>query len=169
MDRHFRHSSRPARWNGTDLESVDRGGPAEVEVWAGWTEDDTQLWEAFTAIQTAGGDAVQLRTVPAYAYGLNYGDIVEYAVSAEGPLVISRVRSPGGQATFRVWLGAEPHVDAWRHIAETYAKRGCVVDVLTVSLVALSCAVEDSCTIEAMLKEDAGRTGLVWEHGTPID
>ena len=167
MDRYLRHPSRPARWSGTDLEPVDPPLSVEVEVWAGWTEDDTKVWEALNAIPVAGEQAVQLRTVPAYAYGVNYGDTVEYVASAEGPQVVSRIRIPGGQATFRIWLGADPDTSAWRPIAESYAKQGCIVDVLSASLIALSCSVEHAGTIQAILEEDAARTGLVWEPGTP--
>lgn len=167
MDRYLRHSSRPARWSGTELVPVEAASRAELEVWAGWTEDETGVWEALNAIPIGSEDAVQLRSVPAYAYGLNYGDTVECVASAEGPLVIRAVASPGGQATFRIWLGANTDPSAWRPIAESYAKRGCIVDVLTVRLIALSCAVEDSKAIQAMLDVDTARTGLAWELGTP--
>lgn len=167
MERHLRHPSRPALWSGTELVPVEPALPEELEVWAGWTENGTRVWEALNAIRVSGEATVRLLSVPAYAYGLNYGDIVDCVASAEGPLVIRDVRSLGGQATFRIWLGADTDPSAWRPIAESYAKSHCIVDVLTASLMAVSCALEDSKVVRAMLEGDAIRTGFAWEPGTP--
>lgn len=166
MDRYLRHPSRAARWNGTELMPVESSAFADTEVWAGWTEVGTTTWEALNAT-TVGADEVRICSVPAYAYGLNFGDTVGTIASAEGPLVVRGITCAGGQSTFRIWLGTDPDPSAWRPIAESYAKRGCIVDVLTSSLIALSCDVEDSVSVREHLEEDAARTSFIWEPGTP--
>ena len=91
----------------------------EIEVWAGWVEDGTTMWEALLATPINGEDTFRLASVPAYAYGVNYGDAVEVVASAEGPLVINRTARHGGQATFRIWLGNDADPSHRRAIAET--------------------------------------------------
>lgn len=165
MDRHFRHPSRPARWSGAELVPAQSARSDETEVWAGCVDDDTTIWEAFIATPIDDEDTVRLDSVPAYAYGLNYGDTVEYVASAEGPLVISRLARSGGQATFRIWLGSYVDPSRWRAIAESYARRGCIVDVVTTSLIALSCAAADADAIRRLLDNDSTSANFIWESG----
>jgi len=49
MDQHFRHPSRPARWGGDELVPAQPASSDEIEVWAGWVEDGTTMWEALLA------------------------------------------------------------------------------------------------------------------------
>ncbi|MGN6124982.1 MAG: DUF4265 domain-containing protein [Humibacter sp.] len=119
MDRYLRQPSRPAWWSGTQLEPARPASPEDTEVWASWVDDGTTMWEALIATPIDGEDAARVHSVPAYVYGLNYGDTVQYVASAEGPLVVSRVASRGGQATFRIWLGSDVDPSAWRPIAES--------------------------------------------------
>jgi hypothetical protein len=167
MDRYLRHPSFAARWSGTDLAPVQSSVSADAEIWAGWTENGEAIWEAFNATMI-DEDAAIIRAVPAYAYGLNFGDKVSVIASAEGPLVINDISARGDQTTFRIWLGADPDPSLWRRVAESYAQSGCVIDVLSARLIALSCAASDSTTIQNKLQEDEAATRISWEPGTPF-
>jgi hypothetical protein len=168
MDRHLRHPSFVARWSGTDLEPLHASVSSDAEIWAGWTDNGETIWEAFNATMLGEDEAI-IRAVPAYAYGLNFGDTVSLTASAEGPLVIDGITTRGDQTTFRLWLGTDPDPSLWRTFAESYAQSGCVVDVLSPRLLALSCATSDSNTIQSKLQEDEAVTPLSWEPGSPLE
>src|SRR5215471_20402845 len=63
-----------------------------------WSTGGESLWARFL-----GGDFYELRSVPFYAYGLSFGDVVE-AKAAEPDLKpeVLRVITAGGHRTLRV-------------------------------------------------------------------
>jgi hypothetical protein len=82
--------------------------------------------------------------VPAYAYDLNLGDRVTVVRSAEGPFVATGIAHDAGNNTFRYYLLEPDDGRAWYPLAQKFASIGCLIDVLTPGLTALSCAPESS-------------------------
>jgi len=139
----------------------------DTEVWFALPSDSGDVfWEGLNAT-IIGQDLVQVRAVPAWVYGVNFGDTVATVRSAEGPLVGKNVIQRGDQATFRVWLGEDPALAAtWLSIVEHYAQRGCLVDAISANLIALSCPVESAPLIRDLLIREEQTTALVWEDGS---
>ena len=124
------------------------------------------FWEVLHA-ETIGPDLVQVRAVPAWVYGVNFDDTVATVRSAEGSTVATSVSQRGNQATFRLWLGEDPALAAaWLSIAGRYAQRGCLVDVISENLIALSCPVENAPLIRDLLVHEEQTTALIWEDST---
>lgn len=153
-------------WAGTTLAPLQSAADADTEVWFALPSDSGQVfWEALDAARV-GPDLVELRGVPAWAHGVHFGDVVTTVESAEGGLVGVAVQQHGGHATFRLWLGEDPHLSAsWLGVAERYAARGCLVDVVSEKLIALSCPVGSAPLIRGMLVEEESTTALVFEDG----
>lgn len=137
---------------------------ATIEVWATMPWDSGTLWEALNATMITD-DSARICAVPMFLYGLHYGDTVSVMASAEGPLVVTKIVGRGGYATFRVWLGEEECRATWRNVAETYAERGCVVDVWSERLLALSCDEHRAFDIESHLSRDSVAQSFIWEPG----
>jgi hypothetical protein len=166
VDEYRRHGSRTAVWAGTALAPSRSAVDADTEVWFALPSDSGRVvWEALNAA-TVGPGLAELRGVPAWVHGVHFGDVVTTVESAEGGLVGVAVHRRGAQATFRLWLGEDPRLAAsWREIAERYAERGCLVDVVSEQLIALSCPVGSAPLIRGMLIEEESTTALVFEDG----
>lgn len=99
--------------------------------------------------------------MPAYAYDLNLGDRVTVVRSAEGPFVATGIVHDAGNITFRYYE------TAWDALAQEFASLGCLIDVLTPTLTALSCVPEASQSVadrlalleeQGIIKYETGRT-----------
>lgn len=152
------------RWTGAGLAPVAEAAAATIEVWATWPMVNGTFWEALNATMI-GDDAARIWAVPTHVYGIHYGDTVGVVASAEGPNVITNIVARGGYTTFRVWLGEGCRV-AWGDFAETYAQRGCLIDVWSERLIALSCTKVISGDVRDHLERDAGAPSFEWETGS---
>lgn len=157
MSEYRRHPSRTAEWAESSLAPAQSASDADTEVWFAVPSDSGDVfWEALNA-RTTGRDLVQIRAVPAWVYGVNFGDTVATVVAQRG-----------NQTTFRLWLGEDPDLAAvWMSIAARYAQRGCFVDAISKNLIALSCPVENAPPIRDLLVHEQQTTALMWEDGTP--
>ena len=164
MDEYRDHPSKVAQWDGSQLIPLaDVPGNAET-VWVALPpEDGTQYWEGLRSRIRPDGLA-ELRAVPAYARNLNFGDLVSTVRSADGALVCTAVVRQSGQWTFHVWF-PEASTTSWQSVAQDYAKAGCLVDVLTPHLMALSCSSVLSQQIADNLLIDQNRGLLDYETG----
>ncbi len=140
---------------------------SDAEVWFALPSDSGDVfWEGLNA-KIVGSDLAQVNAVPAWVYGVNFGDTVATVRSAEGALVGANVSQRGDQATFRIWLGEDPELAAtWLSIVARYAQRGCLVDPISENLIALSCPDVRSHLIRDLLIRDGQTTALVWEDGS---
>ena len=150
------------QWDGSQLVPVPESAAATVEVWATTPTDSGTLWEALNATIVTE-DSARIWAVPMFVHGLHYGDTVSVIASAEGPLVATGIVERGGYATFRVWLGEEECRATWRTVAEAYAQRGCIVDVWSERLLALSCVAHLVLDMESHLARESVSQSFVWE------
>jgi hypothetical protein len=166
MDEYRQHHSRTAGWTGSALAPLQSASDVDTEVWFALPSDSGDVfWEGLNA-KIVGPDLVQVRAVPAWVYGVNFGDTVATVRSAEGSIVGTSVSQRGDQATFRVWLGQDPNLAAaWLPIAERYSQRGCLIDAISENLIALSCSIGSAALIRELLIEEERTTALVWEDG----
>lgn len=140
-------------------------GPTELAtVWVPLpVESGQQYWEGMNARPIANG-LVELRAVPAYAYDLNFGDQLSTMKSAEGALVCTGIIHPSEEWTYRVWLPDDAST-RWQQIAEDYAKAGCLVDIISSHLIAISCHRELAQVIADKLTVDQDAAVLTCETG----
>ncbi|MFF8185975.1 DUF4265 domain-containing protein [Microbacterium sp. NPDC016588] len=153
------------QWNGRELAPVSESAAADIEVWATMPTDSGTLWEALNATMITH-DSARIWAIPMFLYGLHYGDTVSVIPSAEGPLVVTEIVGRSGYVTFRVWLGEEGCRATWRSVAETYAERGCIVDVWSERLLALSCEEHRALDIQSHLSRESVAQSFIWEPGT---
>jgi hypothetical protein len=168
MPIHRRHSSKAGEWSGQELVPSRLADDADSEVWFAIPREGEkdQVWEALSGRLTESG-LVELRAVPALAYGVAFGDQVSVIRSAEGSLVVDEIRERSSFATFRIWLGEEASLAATRQVvAENYAKLGCLVDVYSEKLIALACPEDRAETVRGALESQASVAGLVWEESS---
>jgi hypothetical protein len=165
VDTYRNHPSKAGRWDGVGLIPLDDGAHEPWTVWVPIAVDETTMWEGLIAWVVAPGEA-QLRSVPAFAYDLNFDDVVSIVESAEGSLVCTGIIRRSGQSTFRVWLG-EDGSDSWSDVAANYAKHGCIVEVISPKLLALSCIDESAQLIVDKLAAAQGDATLTFERGRP--
>lgn len=102
-----------------------------LDAWHGYATET--LWA-----QQAGEATYRLRSVPFYARGLSYDDIV--VAQPEGDaLVFSHVSLHGGHSTYRTFLADGVDVDssAFREYWAPLAKLGCTFEQATNRLLAI--------------------------------
>ncbi|TFC06533.1 DUF4265 domain-containing protein [Cryobacterium sp. MDB2-33-2] len=164
MDEYRQHPSKVARWDDGGLVPIVEGTADPVTVWVALPpENGRQYWEGMNAWSVSDG-VVELRAVPAFACNLNFGDRLSTVKSAEGSLVCTGIVQPSDQWTYRVWLSDEASA-TWHLVAENYARAGCLVDVMSQHLIAISCDYEVARIIADKLAADE-RTGiLTYETG----
>ncbi|RFA06569.1 hypothetical protein B7R21_19565 [Subtercola boreus] len=164
MDSYKQHPSLVATWNGEDLDPLPESAESTLTVWLPLPPDDgPQTWEGMNAVPVEDG-IVELRAVPAYTYGVNFGDHLSTLESAEGPLVCTGIVRKSGQATFRICL-PEARTEPWRTVAVRYAQTGCLVDVISERLIALSCSDTAAPAISQSLASDEKAGAFVYENG----
>lgn len=163
-----RHSSKAVEWTEGELVPSRLAEEADSEVWFHLPPEGegVQIWEALNGRLTETG-LVELRAIPALAYGVAFGDQVSVVPSAEGSLVVDSVRQRGPYATFRIWLGEERSLAArWRLIAENYAQLGCLVDVYSEHLIALACLEDRVGAVREALESQASASEFEWEESS---
>lgn len=128
-----------------------------------------RFWEGLNGRSEADG-TVTILGVPAYAYDLNLGDRITVVRSAEGPFVATGIAHDAGNNTFRYYLLESDDGNAWYPLAQEFASMGCLIDVLTPRLTALSCASEASPRVadrlalleeQGVLQYESGRSTIV--------
>jgi Domain of unknown function (DUF4265) len=168
MDEYRLHPSLVTHWRGGVLEPWPEAASATETVWFPLPEgpEGVRYWEGLNGRPENDG-TVTVLGVPAYAYGLNLGDRVTVVRSAEGPLVATGMAHDAGNNTFRYFLLDPDDGRAWYPVAREFAAVGCLVDVLTPSLAALSCVPEASQLVaerlalleeQGVLQYETGRT-----------
>lgn len=170
MPEYRRHGSKAVEWTDGDLVPSRLAVEADSEVWFPLpVEDDgVQFWEALNGRLVEAG-LVELRAVPALAYGMSFGDLVGVVRSGEGALVVTDIREPSSFATFRIWLGGEESLSlAWRSSVEKYAKLGCLVDAYSEKLIAIACPEGLIEAVTDALESQASISALVWEQSSPL-
>lgn len=164
MDDYRLHPAKVVEWASGTLRPLEMDPASEVTVWVALPpEDGNQVWEGMNAV-TVDAKTVELRSVPAFAYNLDFGDHLSVIASAEGPLVCTRIVHKSDQWTFRVWL-ADPDKERWQHIANSYAQMGSYIDVLSSQLLAISCHETLAKQIAAKLASDERAGILMHETG----
>lgn len=168
MDEYRLHPSLVTRWRDGQLEPWPEAAGATETVWFALPEepDGARYWEGLNGRPETDG-TVTVLGVPAYAYDLNLGDRVTVVRSAEGPLVATGIAHDAGNNTFRYYLSETDDGEAWYPLALEFAFLGCLIDVLTPRLTALSCAPEASQKVfdrlalleeQGVLQHESGRT-----------
>lgn len=159
MDEYRRHPSLVTYWRDGALEPWPEAAAATETVWFPLPEepDSVRYWEGLNGRPENDGTFTVLG-VPAYAYDLNLGDRVTVVRSAEGPLVATGIAHDAGNYTFRYYLLDPDDLTVWSSLAQEFASLGCLIDVLTPSLTALSCVPEASQSV-------VGRLALLEEQG----
>ena len=115
-------------------------------------------------------DLAVIAAEPVFAYDLNFGDEMEVAGSAEGPLVAVRPVHDAGRFTFRVLFpdAGDPDDRSWVALQQDLEPFGCWFDVYTPQLVAVS-AEADVAQAVADVLADEQRTGRwVYETGRSV-
>jgi Domain of unknown function (DUF4265) len=101
-----------------------------------WADIDAETFWA----KPLGGDRYELRNVPFYAYGLNFGDVVVATKEADDEFpVIERVDQSGGHRTFRVQPLETAEPERLAAVIESIAAMGVTVERATAALLALDC------------------------------
>jgi hypothetical protein len=159
MDEYRLHPSPVTHWRAGVLEPWPEAAAATETVWLPLPEepDSVRYWEGLNGRPEIDG-TVTVLGVPAYAYDLNLGDRVTVVRSAEGPFVATGIAHDAGNYTFRYHLLDNDDETAWYPLAQEFASMGCLIDVLTPKLTALSCVPEASQSV-------AGRLALLEEQG----
>ena len=161
-----RHSSKTGQWVEDRLQPSRLAIEADAEVWFALPRDgnEDQVWEALNG-RIIGADLVELRAVPALAYGVGFGDKVTVIPSAEGFLVVNGVGERSRFTTFRIWLGEEtPQSVTWQQATERFAQLGCLVDVYSEKLIALACEAQNVDAVCGELEFLSGASRLAWEQ-----
>ena len=151
-----------------ELAPVPESAAATVEVWATTPTESGTLWDALNATMVTQ-DSARIWAVPVFLYGLHYGDTVGVIASGEGALVVTDIVERRGYGTFRVWLGDDGCRVTWQTVAETYARRGCIVDVWGERLLALSCVEDLVRNVQGHLVRDSVTQSFTWESGARTD
>lgn len=93
--------------------------------------------ETFWA-KALGNDRYELRNVPFYAYGLNFGDVVVATKEGEDEFpVIERVDRPSGHRTFRIVPAEDVGTEALLSAIESLEELGVGVERANATLMAL--------------------------------
>ena len=168
MDEYRLHPSLVTYWREGALEPWPDAAAASETVWFPLPEERNRVryWEGLNGRPEDDG-TVTVLSVPAYVYDLNLGDRVTVVRSEEGPLVATGIAHDAGNDTFRYYLLDSEDVTGWYPLAEEFAAMGCLIDVLTPSLTALSTAPEASQSVadrlarledQGILQYETGRT-----------
>lgn len=168
MARYLQHPSLAACWNGKTLEPFPDAIAAELTVWFALPPNDSEAatdgaWEGLLATAVAD-DTVRLCAVPAHLQDVNFGDEVKVIRSAEEALVATSIGNRSDQWTYRIFL-PDGSGDVWLPIAEFYAKAGCLVDVVSPRLIALSCCRDIAQAVADLLLRDQDAGRFVYETG----
>jgi Domain of unknown function (DUF4265) len=112
-----------------------------------WATGGEALWA-----EALGNNRYRIENVPMYAYGLNYGDIVEAIPGAPDlkPSVI-RVTEPSGHRTLRVFFGAGISREASQDYLTSLRGKGVMFERATLRYVALD--LEPSANMNAVRDE----------------
>lgn len=88
MDDYREHPSVAAHWSDNQLKPLNEARTADTTVWFPLPEENNgdRIWEGING-RTEPGGGVTVLGVPAYVYGLNFGDRVNVVRSQEGLLV----------------------------------------------------------------------------------
>jgi hypothetical protein len=127
-----------------------------------WADIDAETFWA----KPLGNDRYELRNVPFYAYGLNFGDVVVARHDDEEPelLMIDRVERPGGHGTFRIMPNEDADPLALAAAIESLSRLGVGVERANDSLLAVDCPPEvDVDTVFDRLEELADEGVLEFE------
>lgn len=162
------HPSLVTHWRAGVLELWPEAAAATETVWFPLPEgpDGVRYWEGLNGRPENDG-TVTILGVPAYAFDLNLGDRVTVVRSAEGPFVATGIAHDAGNITFRYYFLDSEDGTAWYPMAQEFAAMGCLIDVLTPSLTALSCVPEASQSVadklarleeQGVLQYETGRT-----------
>ena len=123
-----------------------------------WAEIDAETFWA----KPLGDDRYELRNVPFFAYGLNFGDVVVATKDEdeEFPL-IDHVERSGGHSTFRIQPNEEADPLALTEALESLAALGVGVERANAGLVAIDCPpeVDDDVIFDRL--EDLAADGLL--------
>ncbi len=113
--------------------------------------------------EKVGEGRYRLRSVPFYAKGLSFGDVVN-TTTRDGKEVVSGVSLRSGHSTYRAFVkatvavGSKDFYRVWRPIQE----RGCTYERATEHLIAIDVpSSADLAAVYALL--EAGETAGVWE------
>jgi hypothetical protein len=166
MDEYRLHPSLVTHWRDGDLEPWPEAVAARETVWFPLPEetDGVRYWEGLNGRSETDG-TITVLGVPAYAYDLNLGDRVTVVRSAEGPFVATGIAHDGGNNTFRYYLLEPDDGRAWYPLAQKFASMGCLIDVLTPDLTALSCPPESSQPVVDRLALLEGQGVIQYESG----
>lgn len=166
MDEYRLHPSLVTHWRAGVLEPWPDAAAASETVWFPLPEghDGVRYWEGLNGRLEPDG-AVTVLGVPAYAYDLNLGDRVSAVRSAEGPFVATGITFDAGNYTFRYYLLDRDDKTDWYPLAQEFAAIGCLIDVLSPHLTALSCALEASQSVADRLAQLAEQGTLQYETG----
>lgn len=161
MDEYRLHPALVTHWRAGVLEPWPEAAAASETVWFPLPEgpDGVRYWEGLNGRLESDG-SVSVLGVPAYAYDLNLGDRVTVVRSAEGPFVATGIAHAAGNNTFRFYLLDPDDETAWYPLAQEFASMGCLIDVLTPHLTALSCAPKASQSVANRLAR-LGELGIL--------
>lgn len=131
------HPSPTGQMRDSQLVPVPEAAQADTVVWFALPPDDDQtIWEGLSVQLSGPGQAV-LRSIPLFARGVGYGDLVSVIASAEGPLVATTIVEQGDHFGFRVWLGDGDA--SLPDVVRQYGEMGCFIESYSDRLVGLSC------------------------------
>lgn len=169
MDEYRLHPSLVTCWKAGKLEPWPEAAAATETVWFALSEepDGTRYWEGLNGRFEIDG-TVTVLGVPAYAYDLNLGVRVTVLKSAEGPLVATGITQRASNHTFRVLLLAPDDETAWYPLVQEFAVMGCLVDVLSPRLIAISCPLEAAQSLAVRLEQLQQECGLEYETGAAL-
>ena len=161
MDKYRLHPSLVTYWHDGVLEPLPDSAAANETVWFALPvdEDGIRYWEGLNGKVESNG-SITVLGVPAYAYDLRFGDRVTVVRSAEGPFVATGMAQRSGNHTFRFFLSDASDETGWYPLAQEFGTLGCLVDVLTPRLTALSCTPNTARSVTERL-ERLNKEGLL--------
>ncbi|MFL4472432.1 DUF4265 domain-containing protein [Paeniglutamicibacter sp. MACA_103] len=169
MDEYRRHPSLVTHWHNGVLEPWPESAAVDETVWFSIPdeEDGVTYWEGLNGKIESDG-SITVLGVPAYAYNVDFGDRVAVVRSAEGPFVATGMVQRSGNCTYRFFMTDASDETGWYPLAQEFATLGCLVDVLTPRLTALSCTPNNSRAVtdrlaqlhqEGLLEYETSRLG----------
>lgn len=166
VDHYRTHPSRVTAWDGQALVPWPEATTATGTVWffQPGQDGDADSWEGLNGRIEDDGSATVLG-VPAYVKDLNLGDRVSVVENGDASWVATGHVHDAGNDTYRFFLRDAEDESMWRPLSEEFAQRGCLVDVLTPRLVALSSGRSDSQAVADRLAFLEGQGVLVYETG----
>ncbi|MBB6405639.1 DUF4265 domain-containing protein [Arthrobacter sp. AZCC_0090] len=170
MDEYRLHPSLVTHWRAGVLEPWPDAKAATETVWLPLPEgtDGVRYWEGLNGRLEPDG-TVTVLGVPAYAYDLNLGDRVAVVRSPKGSFVATGITHDAGNYTFRFFLLDPDDKTAWYPLAQEFAAVGCLIDVLSPHLTALSCVPKASQSVADRLAQLEEQGTLQYETGRTIN